>query len=493
MADENDKKPSADEIVDNMAEEMGVKKKKKKKSSDALDIFGVAPKKKKKKDEPAEEEPAAEEAEEATSDDEPAEEAGEDEGAAEGSDDAEEAAADEDLSEEDEPVEEKPKKKKKSVEGVFNPSDDGGDVPFDVGEDGFLGEDDLGDYEPKGQKGTTTMLVGVIVVLVIALIAVVGSLTDVGKDIQLVLTGQYRAQKLADKKAAEDAFKAEQLAKLPKYGSLLITGSPLYATIKLNGEVQYAPVKDDIYRDIQLQIGVSNFLNLPIKQDHVVEVSAPGFETLTKTIKEPEWQGSKAAYTYNLQASLTPSSPEAKYEFDARMASDVENDYYGKLVIKTKPAGAKVVFNNKPLLNEKGEELFTPIEIEQYWVKGEDGKLEKEPTQIKVDTVPDQGHKLEIFPPEGSGLPKYITQVNRQMWTCNRKTEDEIKKLGEEHPLPMECNYVYEKDLDLNALKAYIDRREAERKKIEAENKKIREIMAKGGASDGAKMSSDDK
>ena len=135
MADEKDKKPSADEIVDNMAEEMGVKDEKvpegdglSKCSSSGLEgIFDVAPKKKKKKDPEPEE-----------SDD---------------SDDSAEASSGDDSSTDE--AEEKPKKKKKaSIEGVFDPSgdaaDDGG---FDVGEDGFLGEDDLGDYQPKAQIG----------------------------------------------------------------------------------------------------------------------------------------------------------------------------------------------------------------------------------------------------------------------------------------------------------------------------------------------------
>ncbi len=102
MADEKDKKPSADEIVDNMAEEMGVKDEKvpegdgsSKRSSSGLEgIFDVAPKKKKKKDPEPEE-----------SDD---------------SDDSAEASSGDDSSTDE--AEEKPKKKKKaSIEGVFDP------------------------------------------------------------------------------------------------------------------------------------------------------------------------------------------------------------------------------------------------------------------------------------------------------------------------------------------------------------------------------------
>merc|ERR1712000_644539 len=63
----NKKKQSADEIVDNLAEEMGVKDEKLDESKDDLaadlgGLFGVSSKKKKKKEEPkAEETPAKEE------------------------------------------------------------------------------------------------------------------------------------------------------------------------------------------------------------------------------------------------------------------------------------------------------------------------------------------------------------------------------------------------------------------------------------------------
>lgn len=508
----NKKKQSADEIVDNLAEEMGVKDEKPDESKDDLaadlgGLFGVSSKKKKKKKKKeeeapkAKEEPPAEEEEEEASDEDESSDADAGEDAEEA--DAGEAEEEEDvfdaiseaisdtLDDDDEEEEEKPKAKKKpakkpeadkpakkkseGIDGIFAPAGGGGggsDAPV-VDDDPYLDMDDLGG---ASAGGTNKALVGVIVVLVLALVGVVLGTTSVGKDIMLVFKGEYRAQKDADKQAKEDAYKAEQEAALPKFGNLSIQGSPKYASITHNGETYYGEISAGM-REMQLNPGYSNIGNLSIKEKQVVTVSAPGFTPKTFEITEGMWQGSKGAYNYMLTATLVPVDVWAGNEFDARMSSDTENEYFGKMVIKTVPEGATVMLNNKPLLDEKGEPLKTPVSIEKNYVKDDKGKLEEVP--IKVDTVFDEGHKLVVSFPDQPDMPAYANQINRQLWACNKKTEDEIKKLPADHSIQMECNYVYEKTIDFNQIKAFKKRMDEKRKEIEEYNKKVKELRAK--------------
>ena len=160
---------------------------------------------------------------------------------------------------------------------------------------------------------------------------------------------------------------------------------------------------------------------------------------------------------------------------DARLASDVDTDFFGTVTITTAPEGAKVFLNNQPLLDEKGHELTTPVTFDTAWVKSDKGRLEKVP--VRVDTTIDVGHKLQVQFPDKPDMPKYATQIQRQMWVCNKKDESEIKRLARDHSPQLECNYTYKKAIDFNALAAYIKGREEERARVEKKNAEMRRKM----------------
>lgn len=460
MADDN--KKSANEIGDDIAKETGGKEKNApKKNADMMaglgGIFDVAPTKNKQKEPHAA--PSQEEAVMDTAD-----------------------------TKEETPklksLDQSPEKKKKNtsagVDGIFMPGNNHDDEAhlYGVGKDGYLGEDDLGDYEPKPRNGTTLVLVSIIAVLTLSLIAIVLSLTPYGKDILLVFKGEYREHKLAQKKRIEDEYKQKQLAGLERYGNLTIQGTPKWATIKLDGELQYGQISSGAWRDVQLVPGAANFANLKIKQKHTLEVSSPGFETKSFELTEGMWQGEKdnprAISQYAYTATLTPLSMATKAEFDARMGSDLEHEFFGTVTINTSPMGAKITFNNTPLLNAKGDELKSPATFSSYWVKNEKGKLEER--KVKVDTTRDNGHKIQLELEGQATMPKYTTQLNRPMWTCTQKTEAEIKKLKlkEDASPQLTCNYTYTLSFDFNALKSYITRRDHERARMKKENEEIR-------------------
>lgn len=503
----NDKKKTADEIVDDLAEEMGVKDSKSPESSQSSDdmmaglddIFGVGTKKKKKKKKDAPKEEASAKEPEA-----PAEEVEEDtsEEVAEEEDTKEEEEAEEEAEEEVQPAKKetkaaepaKKKKKNNAIDGVFatgSGSDDDDDmgISFDT-DDSYLDEDDLGDFEPRGGNNKTTIaLVAVIVVLGGALLYVLGSKSDPTKGeelspvqkVVLILKGDYREYKLARKKRIEEEFARKQLEGVERYGNLSIDGNPLYARIKLNGEIQYAPTSNGAYRELRLKPGISNFQDLKVKKTYKIEVSAPGHTPFTFDLTEGKWKGIKkdnptATGAFNLTAALVPVDTFARDEYAARLGSDTENEFFGSINITSNPPGAKITFNNKPLLNEKGEELVTPATFDKYYVKNEKGKFEEKP--VRVDTTMDLGHKIELQP-ANTALPKYVAQLERQMWTCTKKDEKEIKKLPKEHSIQLECNYSYKLNADFNGVKGYIDRLEAERKAVVEKNKKLKEKLEK--------------
>jgi hypothetical protein len=494
MSDEK-KKPSADEIVDNMAEELGVKDQKSAtdtSSDDALanlgGIFDVPRKKKEKKTGEA----AAVKAEAAPKK-------------------AEEKAAPVEAKKPAAKAEEKaeaaPKKRRSPEVFAAGGSGDEDEAPrAKRSRQVEASDDDVDDALPK--SGGNGPVIAVMAVVIVALLGAVGFLAmdkgegaeemGLGQKVSLVLKGEYREYKLAEKKRKEEAYNAEQLAKLEKYGNLTIMGSPLYASIKLNGETMYAPIgqvdsanlMNNTWREIRLKPGISNFQDLKIKQKISVEVSSPGFDAKTYELTEGMWQGSSevgSTASYALTASLTPSSVESKAEFDARMGSDVDNEYFGAVTLNSVPSGAKVMFNKKPLLNEKGEELSTPVTFTGAWVKDEKtGKLEE--VKVRVDTVMDNGHVIELSFPGNAAMPRYATMLERQLWTATKLPEADIKKLPKDHKLQQEYAYSYTLNMDFNALQGFVNKLVEERKAVEAKNKEVREKMGAPKAEDGATL-----
>ncbi len=501
------KKQSADEIVDSMAEEMGVKDEKPDESTDDLasdlgGIFGVSSKKKKKKKKQPEPEPVAEEEESEVEDDE--EEVADEESESEVEEDESEAEEEESEAEDEEEEEEpapkksasaskkksstkkkspeadKPKKKEKKhdLDGVFatgKSSDE--DVDYSSSSSSYLDEDDLGGAVPGGGN---TALIGVIVVLVVVLVGVVLAVTPIGKDLKLLFTGDLNATRDAEVRAIEDKFNAAQKAALAKYGNLNIQGNPIYATITLNGEQHYGQTQRGVWREVQLQPGFSNFSNLRTKDKHVIQVSAPAHDPITFELTEGKWNNNGGAFSYSYTANLLPKSEWDQKEFEARLSSDTENEYFGSVTLNSVPAGATIMFNNKPLLDKDGNALKTPATFTANYVKDEKtGKLEEVP--VKVDTVLDQGHKVEMYMEGNDLMPRYGLQLQRQLWVCNKKAEDEITKLAraKDHTIQKECDYTFNKTVDFNAIKAYGERREKEKKRIEDYNARVKDIQAR--------------
>ncbi|MFU8805331.1 MAG: hypothetical protein ACNA8W_16080 [Bradymonadaceae bacterium] len=438
MADEKDKTPSADEIVDNLAAEMGVENETVPETEEAdekmmaglggiFDVTNSGGKKKKKKKPP----------------------------------------------EEDKPKKDKPKKAKiAGVEGVFSPESKD-DAPIDLADvdPDFLGDGDLDGYVPR-EKNPMIKVMALVIVLLVALVAgILWKTTDTFDDLGLLLRGDFREAKLAAKTNLEEEHRRAQIEALETFGNLQITGNPWHALVTLNGEVQYGETSSGHWRE--LRVGSSTvFQNLKTKEDHQVSVSAPGFIPQTYQVTRGMWQRSPAGmdYQYTLTANLLPEDQKRYEEFNRRMDADLDNEFYGKVSIVTIPSGARVVFNNHILLDKDGNELTTPVTFDKYFVRNEENNRLEE-NQVRVDTPPDRGHKIEIEFPDNDDLPKYVTALQRRMWDCEWKDEAAIKRLPSKASIQHQCNYKWNLELDINGLKRYIAAREAELERIEAQRK----------------------
>src|SRR5690554_3148747 len=488
MADDSKKDPqSVDDIVDDIVDDMGVEDRTVPKDTkkDAMaglgGVFDIpSSSKRRKKKSSASETDAEEVSEEPVSKKDKLRKKLKEEDAK-----AEEAPADEPVKKEKVAAKAADKKASrddaKEIAGIFKPSA-GDDAPLDYSSE-YLDEDDLGGHK---QGGTNMVLVGAIIVLVAILGGVILQFTTLGEDIGLLVRGEYREKKQAAVAKEEADFKAAQLAALEKFGTLNVTGSPLHSLVKLDGQVEYAPTSSGTWRELRVTSPSGKiFRNLKIKQPHTIELSSPGYKTESIELTEGMWVGTEdsTAYTKQISLNLMPQSVQNQAEMEQRMdTSDTDGDYYGTITINTIPAGAEVIFNNKPLLDKKGEALVTPVTFSEYYVKDEKtNKLEKK--EINVDTPPDVGHKIELKVPETLGkFVPFATPVQRQMWTCHWKDGQAPDSPARGKKFRDYCDYKFSFDMDFNALNTYIERREAEKARILAENEKNRlEVLEANG------------
>lgn len=363
-----------------------------------------------------------------------------------------------------------------AVGGVFDPSGSGGDGDGEAG-DAYLDEEDLGDYESEGTNSTVLIMGGAIVLLLGVFIWILLAYTEQGERIVHLFKGDLAEYEMAQAEKKEEQFEKEQLKKLPKFGTLSLNGKPKYATVKLDGELQFGQTpKSKEWREVRLT-PKTQFKNLDVKKQHKVTVDAPGFQPKTWKISKGMWEPigqSKIEFQKMLNVNLLPTSSAKQIEFQQRLEKDPDNNYFGKVSINTIPSGAKIIFDGKPLLDEEGEELKTPVEFEKAYYKNEEsGEIEEK--KIKVDMPLDRGHKIQLRMPEEKGdYPKYVTPLERQMWNCEWKDGEK----PEEPPYPKACEYSYKLELDFDGLKKYIKERKERIKEIKAKNKKLKKELA---------------
>lgn len=442
MAEDKTKKPSADEILDDLAEEMGI-------------------------DEASDVDVDEEEAVDDLQDDEGEEEAQEVDSL---------AALDGVFA----VKKGKKKKKKKSTEkkerpkkenalsaevgGLFKPEEDGLDL-----EDIEL-DDEFSTSSPMN-KG----LIGIIVALVVALGAVLFFTTNVFDDLVLMMQGNYQ-EEMARRVAQEEREHMEaQMAGMPRFGALAISGRPQHARIRLNGQIQYGQTSEGQWRELRVT-PQTLIQDISIDTTHTIEVEAPGHEVRSFTVVQDMWERRPPDYFFQISATLTPESPDHFTEFTQRMEGDQGTVYLGTVDFRTVPEGAQIVVNSRVALDENGEELRTPVRTDVYFTFDEEEEKLVE-RDFRVDMPANRGNRIELIFPDDEEMPEFVMALNRSMWTCEWKDDAERSRIPASAPILRHCNYVYNLHLDFEELKAYIAEREAERERIEQERRD-----ARGGA-----------
>lgn len=411
-----------------------------------------------------------------------------------------------------------------AIDSVLSPGGDSGGGGGDdiVADDPMLDNDDddlMSDFASEGMSQQTKVMGAVIVALLGGLIFFVFQFTEVGADLIALFKGELKQKRIAEAQAKEEAFKEKQLEKMTKYGTLRISGKPKYALIKLNGDVQYGkPSGSDVWTKLRLSSSTA-FQNLQIGEKHQVAVSNPGFETENYEVTEGMWEGggdnSLFGFRKKLSVQLPPKSADHKMEFQQRLEKDPANNYFGEITIRSEPKGAFIYFNNHPLKNEDGELMKTPATFEKYYVPEDEDSDRLEEKKVRVDTPPDRGHKVVLRltkrpedtkkgdkkgeskseqaknkQDQGDQKAKgskevdikdlvYATNIERQMWTCNWKDDDEIERLPDDAPYPKRCNYSFTLDFDFKGLKGYIKDREKRKKEMEKERKELKKVIEK--------------
>lgn len=342
-----------------------------------------------------------------------------------------------------------------AIEGIFHP----GQSDIDVSS--LPARDSQYDVEVKSGTMKSVVFIGVVLAVLLGTMVVTGRTGDVISVIQ----GDYLEKKIATTRLEEEAHRQAQLDALDRFGTLLLKGEPWDALVRLNGQVQYGQTSSGEWRELRL--GASTpFQNLKIKELQKFEVSAAGHTPQAYEVTEGMWQEAPGGvdYRYELTATLAPASELEHQEFNLRMEGDLENDYHGSVKITSVPEGAKVIFNNNPLLDKDGNELVTPVTFDRNFVKDEAGKLVEE--MVRVDTPPDNGHKIQVQFADNEEMPKYVTQLQRRMWTCEWKEGADTSKLDSKLALKEVCDYTWALDMNFTELKSYIETRAAEEKRI---------------------------
>ena len=412
-----------------------------------------------------------------------------------------------------------PKKKGSgsAVEGIFDVSGGGGGAP--PPEQSY--EPVIEDDEPiKSGGGTVKLLVGVIVVLILAMVG--GGLFVTGKfgDVLAVVDGTYRDKKDAEKRRIEEDHRKAMLEALKKYGTLNVLGAPDKAVVRVQFDgdaaprIVYAPFSENSpFTELRLP---TTFQNLEVDKPISVLVAAPGYRSNQLTVKEENWQEvGLRDYTYSTTMYLEAQSG-MQDELTDRLEPH-EEDFHGAIVIESNPPGAFIKLNGIQLFKD-GQPLRTPATITEYPITGQvhvdaltaearvkqqlcdkgatticeeaqglvtqakdlqtklaERKKKPDVKQIKVNTPPDIGDKVELFFND-TAMPRYVTSVWRRLWTCTPKSDRDIAKLPKEAKPVLKCDYTYRiaaKDVaepgkpapsavaDFEAIKEEIKRRKA--------------------------------
>ena len=373
----------------------------------------------------------------------------------------------------------KAKKKKKPAKSKAEYVQENIDAIFNVsGEDGdpYVEEYyDDGDDDIAISSGGSKVLIGLIAIVVVTLVGLAATYMAVPEDKRSdipVLAKCYfplsvvyecvdlQEQRRLRREAEERRRHAAWLDSLPKYGGLTVRTSPSYAIFQVDDLSQYVQHPSQADAAVETRSGTT-FQNLDVTEHHVVVIKMNNFQERRIEVYpwgEPNtlWQQRQddGSYFLDLNEMLDPT-PEAAEELALRMTpSPLVPELVGAITVETLPAGAQVYYNGRLLIGEDGLPLRTPVTFDAYPpppqvpdpVTGElppapervpdpvTGELPRLPTDPVPVNLSREGVPIRI---ELEGYVPVVTGVYRHMFICTF-INDNI-----ELPFWERCGYSY--------------------------------------------------
>jgi hypothetical protein len=298
------------------------------------------------------------------------------------------------------------------IDSLFDVGGNNADVDLEdlSGYDAVNDDKDLAKLERKVSGGTNRLLIGLVVFMTFGLVSM-GVFAFGGmalmSDIGAVFSGTYKDKKDSEKKRAEKEHREKQLAAMERYGTLNITGEPINSIIymQLEGETQptkrFAQTPSGLWRELTNTKSGAIIKNLKIKKPINIRIEAPGYKPHIETLTKDMWQDSGlGTYQYAMSRYLVHESDGVRSELEDRMLPfDEEMEVNGVIRVTSKPAGYKIKLNNRLVTDKDGKPILTtegsPVALTQLMLDPEAKK--KDPKLLKINTPPDNGYKIEIF------------------------------------------------------------------------------------------------
>lgn len=257
-------------------------------------------------------------------------------------------------------------------------------------------------------------------------------------------------QRAARREAEERRRHQEWLDSLPKYGGLTVRTNPSYALFQVDDFPSYIAHPSQEGALVETRSGTT-YENLDVTQPHVVTVTMPNFAERRIEVspwgnEDTIWQqhGDTGSYYLELNKQMDPA-PEAQLELSARMTpSPLVPELTGAITVSTEPVGAKVYYNGRLLVGEDGAPLVTPVTFNSYPPPAhqpdpETGVVSTEPQEPLPVTLSREGVPIKV---ELDGYMTVVTGVYRHMFTCQG-----LDLENTESPFWEQCTYVYDTGL----------------------------------------------
>ncbi|MBN1946357.1 MAG: hypothetical protein JW797_11825 [Bradymonadales bacterium] len=349
---------------------------------------------------------------------------------------------------------------KTGLDRVFSLSDPG-DPLSEEGEVSALLDEDEEPIKPTIFRSTALRVIIVLVISVVGLaVAYLLVPSDKRQDVLPLLQGEdIQTQRQERRRQEAERIRREWLAQQPKYGRLSVATRPSYGLIRVDGEAGYVrhPARAGALVETR---SPAAFENLDVREHHVVYVSLPNYQeerielfpydhAATRWFQDQD----TGAYYLELNQILEPT-PEAAAELALRLnPSSMIPELIGEITVRTEPPGAMVYYNNTLLTDDAGRPLLTPVTFSDYPPRPAT-EFGAQPTPMAEQAPPTDTPEVPQEPQRRPitlsfrGVPLRVemegylalgTGIYSHMYSCQP-----VEGVAEEAPFWEKCRYTYD-------------------------------------------------